>query len=750
MEEESTTPNRYNSLMSVLRSRTSTPSSKQYTPTTPPPPRFAPFGELSTTTTLSTPSTPKPTNPSHNTPNGTNNNQTPTKSSINNTPFTPATLSTPVTLSTPAVTIPKTTINGTPLSNNKNNNIKFSDDDSDDQPNKKSRSSETTTISKTDIISKTTRITTTTTTTTTTSTTNTPTKNEFHENLDFVSFSSEDSQIIIPPVWMQKDNELKISLAKEIHQFFDWAQPTQEETLMRNYVVSEITKVVKSLWPQGKVYLFGSFKTGLTLPSSDMDVMVDTNDSYDRNPINTLYHELNSQPLFCSNLQLISATRVPIIKLVSSITNYKVDICFNSIGGVDNSKIIQGYFKRYPLLRPLVYVLKYLLYQYAVNEPFTGGLGSYALCIMAVYHLRLFQNSSATPKWISEINQSHLRLLIGNQDTHISVNRGNLAYLLLDFLDFYGSFDYKLRGISIAGGSNGSNFLKYRHELGKRSLPDCLCIEDPHDPHNDVGRSTFAFNKVQQIFRNAHVRLVAPRMENLPSLKSFKFTTLLSRIIEVDQHVIDHRDKIQRMIMWMGNKIEESTQYQCEKDDDNNNNNNNYNNNYNNSNNNRHNHNNRQNQPNFTTNIEHRRNRDYDAWRELQNNNNNNNNNKNRKNTNNNNTNSNRNNNKEIVIEDDSNDSEVVEIKSNGNRKNKYPRKMESSDSDSDSQGKNHPKNKRKDNKKKGKEVNLEPDDYRENGNSDNDDVVVDITEIDDSPKTPNLTDQRKKRKWDM
>ena len=57
------------------------------------------------------------------------------------------------------------------------------------------------------------------------------------------------------------------SLHEEIEDFYNYMSPTPEEHELRFNVVRRIEKVVLSLWPQAKVEIFGSFRTGLYLPT---------------------------------------------------------------------------------------------------------------------------------------------------------------------------------------------------------------------------------------------------------------------------------------------------------------------------------------------------------------------------------------------------------------------------------------------------------------------------------------------------
>ena len=57
------------------------------------------------------------------------------------------------------------------------------------------------------------------------------------------------------------------SLHEEIEDFFQWMVPTALEHENRIKVVSRIRLVIHKLWPHAKVDIFGSFKTGLYLPT---------------------------------------------------------------------------------------------------------------------------------------------------------------------------------------------------------------------------------------------------------------------------------------------------------------------------------------------------------------------------------------------------------------------------------------------------------------------------------------------------
>lgn len=60
----------------------------------------------------------------------------------------------------------------------------------------------------------------------------------------------------------------------EIFDFYHWMIATPEEYIMRYDVVKRVESVIKHEFPGVRVEVFGSFQTGLYLPTSDIDMVV--------------------------------------------------------------------------------------------------------------------------------------------------------------------------------------------------------------------------------------------------------------------------------------------------------------------------------------------------------------------------------------------------------------------------------------------------------------------------------------------
>ncbi|XP_040542883.1 terminal nucleotidyltransferase 4A isoform X9 [Gallus gallus] len=249
-------------------------------------------------------------------------------------------------------------------------------------------------------------------------------------------------------------------LHEEIIDFYDFMSPRPEEAAMRREVVKRIETVIKDLWPTADVQIFGSFSTGLYLPTSDIDLVVFG--KWERPPLQLLEQALRkhnvAEPY---SIKVLDKATVPIIKLTDQETEVKVDISFNVETGVKAARFIKEYMKKYTLLPYLILVLKQFLLQRDLNEVFTGGISSYSLILMAISFLQL-----------------HPRIDARRADE-------NLGMLLIEFFELYGrNFNYLKTGIRI---KNGGAYIA-KEEIMKVMTngyrPSMLCIEDPLLPDN--------------------------------------------------------------------------------------------------------------------------------------------------------------------------------------------------------------------------------------------------------------------------
>uniref|UniRef100_A0A4W3HGT7 Terminal nucleotidyltransferase 4A n=1 Tax=Callorhinchus milii TaxID=7868 RepID=A0A4W3HGT7_CALMI len=340
-------------------------------------------------------------------------------------------------------------------------------------------------------------------------------------------------------------------LHEEIMDFYNFMSPRPEEEAMRKEVVKRIESVIKELWPSADVQIFGSFSTGLYLPTSDIDLVVFG--KWKNPPLQLLEQALRrrnvAEPY---SIKVLDKATVPIIKLTDQETEVKVDISFNVETGVKAAQFIKEFIKGYPVLPYLILVLKQFLLQRDLNEVFTGGISSYSLILMAISFLQLHPRIDARASSV------------------------DLGVLLIEFFELYGRhFNYLKTGIRIRSGGAYVAKDEIMKNMTNGYRPSMLCIEDPLVPGNDVGRSSYGAMQVKQVFDYAYIVLshaVTPLARSYPNRES---ESTLGRIIKVTQEVIDYREWIRKKwgsfsanlmeIIWVGGvRIDRITR--CERE----------------------------------------------------------------------------------------------------------------------------------------------------------------------------------------
>jgi non-canonical poly(A) RNA polymerase PAPD5/7 len=122
----------------------------------------------------------------------------------------------------------------------------------------------------------------------------------------------------------------------------------------------------------------------------------------------------------------------------------------------------------------MVILLKFILRQRNLNETYTGGVGSYLLLNMTYAYVQYLRKNKEEEKIY------------------------NLGRLFLGFLKFYGEeFNHKDLGISI---HNGGEFFK-KWQRNYQVGVDLLCFENYQEPDKDLGRGSYQYPKVVQLFK---------------------------------------------------------------------------------------------------------------------------------------------------------------------------------------------------------------------------------------------------------
>ena len=170
----------------------------------------------------------------------------------------------------------------------------------------------------------------------------------------------------------------------ELLDFCQYVSPTKEEHGIRVNLIERIQDIVLNIWPNATIHIFGSMKTKLYLPTSDIDLVIYPNDSNINIDCKLHLAKALKQANICSYLEIISTARVPLVKFTDIESNLNVDICFERESGIIAADEINSLQIQFPALRPLTYFLKYFLWFRNCHEPFRGGMGSYLLQMLIV------------------------------------------------------------------------------------------------------------------------------------------------------------------------------------------------------------------------------------------------------------------------------------------------------------------------------------------------------------------------------
>lgn len=437
---------------------------------------------------------------------------------------------------------------------------------------------------------------------------------------------------LLPPPWLEYGlNDRRqpqihplTALHNEMVSFLHLMEPLPSEIEQRYRLVDRIRATVKLHFEEGtQVEVFGSQATGLFLPSSDIDLVVITDDVKDRRPneaaaaksigpgngdidqpigaekklsrnqkerakkkaTNGKSNAAGNQGAECneneqengvngrgdegdgggdsnhddddddytaptkksllqrfvravqgdwkdelSYLEAIEHTRIPLVKFTHAPTSISVDVSFNQPTGPPAAQLMKRYLEALPPLRPLTFVLKYFLAARGLNEPYSGGVGSFMLQLLIVAFL-----------------QHRERDAVNFQRPSVY----NLGSLLLEFFELYGlEFNYYTTGISVR--HDGFYFPKGaadRHApFWKPDRTAMMALENPLDPTLDIGQSSFRYQTVQRAFAVAYRVLLAhvtarPDEQQLRNVTSILATILPPTSYMTSRLVLKRRDR---------------------------------------------------------------------------------------------------------------------------------------------------------------------------------------------------------------
>ncbi|KAH7028189.1 uncharacterized protein B0I36DRAFT_365291 [Microdochium trichocladiopsis] len=311
----------------------------------------------------------------------------------------------------------------------------------------------------------------------------------------------------VPCPWATRDHSdtpnMGVRLHKEIIDFYNYVRPREFEEDVRNLMLSKLEAVVKSKIRDAVLLPFGSFKSGLYLPTADMDIAICSQKFVDGGPSKlhtkgNLYalraHLVKHQIPYKSEVELILHAKVPLLKYTDAATGLKVDVSFEKMDGHNAIKTFLDWKAMYPAMPMLVAVVKQFLAMRGLNEPVNGGIGGFTIICLVVHLL----NSMPQIQSGSMIPEHHL------------------GEVLMEFFDYYGNhFQYETVAIRM----NPPGLLNKADSstVVYRNL-DRLSIIDPNNPDNDISGGSSNTRTIMKNFADA-AALLKRHMADMASSK---------------------------------------------------------------------------------------------------------------------------------------------------------------------------------------------------------------------------------------
>ncbi|KAM0719147.1 hypothetical protein Q7P37_005052 [Cladosporium fusiforme] len=353
---------------------------------------------------------------------------------------------------------------------------------------------------------------------------------KMYKSLDYVGLeiqlevSCADPPLPIP--WAQSLEKWKTASAShildlEIQQFADHMTPTREEKSALYNVYSSMAGIMDSkVYTSNEfvIYPYGSYKNELWMPYSDIDIGVcyseeaksrglqDGDKKHRPNRLGFLYNRLcsghASNRFACLTFREDPHRILTVMHIASGI---QVQITENVMPGRQSIHVLEwtGTIRN---IRLVYTVVRTMLGERGLVDPFTGGISSYGLFMMIVAALK----NRKTPKHVHE----------------------SVSSQLLYVLDFWSKFDTTVSSISFtrnpktvkidkktpfeqaqklprsvtkdgveAAHRNDDDEQAGKHRgirVTRPRQPYLLCMQDPANDSNDLGKSCHAIKHIQK------------------------------------------------------------------------------------------------------------------------------------------------------------------------------------------------------------------------------------------------------------
>jgi non-canonical poly(A) RNA polymerase PAPD5/7 len=354
------------------------------------------------------------------------------------------------------------------------------------------------------------------------------------------SSSSSSSSNTLPP-WYHHDRPYwhanpTMRLHEEILDFVSFLAPTDAEKRKRAETLGRLSDLVQSTFAdqgadgeQPSVMPFGSYTTGMYLPTGDIDTSVmgthkGLDVSFGKNyRLTRLFKALKNSNMV-SYIEAIGHAKIPIIKYRDRVSGINVDVSFDmGADGSLTSHYIAENAKNFPCIRHLLLLLKVFIQSRDLAETYRGGCGSFLTSALLIAFVQRHPSRSHAKQWTSV-----------DQDV-------NLGCWLMGFLQMYGKhFNYAEVGIQTA--PLGDYFKKasttfFRDNRGQQNIP---VVVNPLNCTANIGQGTYEMHRVKRSFSFGYDVLESAYRDTFDEELN-GYPSILQRLLKIPVEVMKHR-----------------------------------------------------------------------------------------------------------------------------------------------------------------------------------------------------------------
>ncbi|XP_014249186.1 poly(A) RNA polymerase gld-2 homolog A-like isoform X3 [Cimex lectularius] len=325
-------------------------------------------------------------------------------------------------------------------------------------------------------------------------------------------------------------------LSQAIWKKFITSQQT-EETYRRKMGLWKCLYVyIKTYFPKYGLYLVGSTMSGFGSECSDVDMCllirhVEVDQRSEAISYLSDIYKLLEHCDFVEKLKLIQA-KVPLLKFRDCKQGLQVDLNCNNSVGIRNTHLLYCYGRMDWRVKPLIVIVKLWAQWHNINDAKNMTISSYSLALMVIHFLQCGVSPKVLPCLHSIYKEKFNSTCdISTIDIHeelepyFSNNKQPLGELLLQFFQYYASFDFMQYAISVRCAS----IVPIEECRNVRSVKNdphhwkYLCIEEPFDLTN-TAKSVYNPEKFEQIRHlittTAHTLMHTRNLESIFKLSS--------------------------------------------------------------------------------------------------------------------------------------------------------------------------------------------------------------------------------------